>query len=46
MSQIEIDGASIYYEIHGEGHPLILISGYTADHTIWLTVLEELAKSF
>ncbi len=46
MSQIEIAGASIYYEIHGAGHPLILISGYSADHTIWLPVLEYLAKSF
>lgn len=35
-----------YYEIHGQGEPLILIAGYSCDHTVWTGVLDTLAKNF
>src|SRR3989338_85192 len=44
--EMRVNGASIYYEMRGSGHPLILISGYTRDHTLWTPVLEALAARF
>jgi len=46
MPALTINGANIYYEIHGAGQPLVLICGYTADHLWWTPILNELAKQF
>lgn len=35
MPKIKINDISMYYEIHGEGEPLVLISGFSVDHVIW-----------
>lgn len=45
MPFININNANFYYELHGKGSPLILISGLKGEHNGWLSVLEELAKS-
>ena len=36
----------MYYESHGEGEPLFLVSGFSADHTTWSLVVDALAKKF
>jgi 3-oxoadipate enol-lactonase len=46
MPIIQTSSAEFYYEQHGEGHPLILISGYTCDHTIWYPMLKFLSSHF
>src|SRR3990167_222636 len=46
MATININGVDIYYELHGQGNPLVLIAGYACDHTCWNAVLDELAKKF
>ena len=46
MPIIQANGIKIYYELHGQGEPLVLISGLTEDHTAWENVLEKLAQSF
>ncbi|KXF74659.1 hypothetical protein ATN84_22435 [Paramesorhizobium deserti] len=46
MATARLDNVEIYYEIHGEGRPLVLIAGYTCDHTFWEGVLPHLAKRF
>lgn len=46
MPTISINNAEYYYELHGQGQPLVLIAGYTVDHTGWLPILDELAKHF
>lgn len=46
MPMVEANGAQFYYELHGKGHPVILIAGYTCDYTIWLQVVEGLSKAF
>ncbi|WP_262508075.1 alpha/beta fold hydrolase [Spirosoma aerolatum] len=35
MATQPINGISLYYEVHGTGEPLILISGLGGDHTFW-----------
>lgn len=46
MANIQINDANFYYELHGQGHPLVLISGYASDHTSWLPLLDKLSKHF
>lgn len=46
MPTITANNASFYYELHGEGHPVVLISGYTCDHQLWLPLIEKLSQTF
>ncbi|RUR12624.1 alpha/beta fold hydrolase [Legionella sp. km772] len=46
MASLMINGANFYYELHGKGKPLVLISGYTCDHSVWNLMLDQLAKKF
>ena len=46
MPFIKTNDAEFYYELHGTGHPLVLIAGYTCDHTFWLPILDQLAKQY
>ena len=41
-----IDGSQLYYEIHGKGEPVLLISGLNADNASWAGVYAKLAKHF
>lgn len=33
MATLKINGVDIYYELYGQGKPLVLIAGYCCDHT-------------
>src|SRR4051812_43751026 len=46
MSFIKIKDTEFFYEVTGSGAPLVLISGFTVDHTIWGSVVEQLSKNF
>jgi pimeloyl-ACP methyl ester carboxylesterase len=46
MPKVFVNNINIYYEIHGQGEPLLLIPGLGSDHSRWLGVLEQLAKDF
>lgn len=35
MPEITVNGISYYYELHGQGHPLVFIAGFGANHTAW-----------
>jgi 3-oxoadipate enol-lactonase len=35
MPVFENDGRSLYYEVHGEGEPLLCVTGLSADHLAW-----------
>jgi len=39
-----INGAKIYYEVHGEGEPLLLLHGFTTSHRVWDHLVEDLSK--
>jgi pimeloyl-ACP methyl ester carboxylesterase len=36
----------LFYKVHGESTPLVLISGFTVDHSIWDSVAGMLSKKF
>ncbi len=46
MPLSKIDNKNFYYEQHGAGADLVLISGFTADHSTWSFMLDDLAKHY
>jgi 3-oxoadipate enol-lactonase len=43
---VELDGARIYYEVEGDGHPLLLIHGGLGDMRMWDDQVPALAESY
>ncbi|SMR54395.1 unnamed protein product [Zymoseptoria tritici ST99CH_1A5] len=46
MPFLDRAGVRLYYEVHGEGTPLILTHGYSADSSMWSGQIESLSKRF
>lgn len=46
LSKVSLEGVGIYYKVHGEGQPLMLVHGFLASHTMWKYQVEDLPKSF
>lgn len=46
MAKIKINDIEMYYEIHGEGKPLVLIEGLGYSSWMWYKQVEELSKKF
>src|ERR1700723_4623140 len=44
MSKIDRDGVDIYYEVHGDGPPLLLTHGYSSTSEMWQGQVEALSK--
>ncbi|MFH0937764.1 MAG: alpha/beta hydrolase [Planctomycetota bacterium] len=42
----EVNGTRIYYEVAGEGHPLVLIHGSTLDSRMWDDQFDVFARSY
>ena len=46
MPKIKVNDVSIFYETFGQGEPLIFISGFNSDHTLWQNMVDEYAKRY
>lgn len=46
MSIIKANNIDIYYEVHGQGEPLILIAGLSKDSPAWFLQLEAFSQHF
>jgi pimeloyl-ACP methyl ester carboxylesterase len=46
MPQAQVSDAQLYYEVHGDGEPMVLIPGFGAGMWIWFKQVTELARSF
>lgn len=46
MAKIKVNDIEMYYEIHGEGEPLVLIEGLGYSTWMWYKQVEELSKNF
>ena len=45
-THIEANGLRVYYEVHGEGEPLLLIRGGTATSQSWASHLPAFTEHF
>ena len=46
MPTLNRDGVEIYYEVHGEGPPLLLTHGYSATSQMWAGQIAPFSKQF
>ena len=46
MPFINVNKADFYYELEGQGAPLIFVSGYTCDHQVFKPVVEKLSSDY
>lgn len=46
MPIIRANDIDIYYEIHGEGEPVVLIAGLNSDHTLYRGIIPQLAARY
>ena len=46
MSVIDVNGTTLYYELRGDGPPLLLIVGSTGDAGHWTAVADALADEY
>ena len=44
MARLDRDGVKIYYEVHGQGPPLILTHGYSSTSQMWQGQIEALSR--
>lgn len=44
MSYTDYKGTPIYYEVHGQGRPLVLLNGIMMSHASWSMFVPELSK--
>lgn len=46
MPYAKVNGVSLYYEVHGDGEPLLLVSGQGSDHHGWDDVRDDFTPHF
>ena len=46
MPHLNRDGVRLYYEVHGDGPPLLLTHGYSSTSAMWTAQIAPLSKSF
>ncbi|MER7462324.1 alpha/beta hydrolase [Streptomyces sp. NPDC097981] len=46
MPRVEVNDVGLFYEVGGDGDPLVLVHGSWADHNHWAPVLHPLALRF
>lgn len=44
--QLTSDGATLYYETHGQGPDVVLLHPFPANHKFWLPIVDRLAPRF
>ena len=46
MPKVKVNDIEVYYEIHGQGFPLVLIAGYGCGSWLWFKQLPFFSKTF
>ena len=46
MAQIKVNDISMYYEIYGQGEPIVFVGGFTADHLVWSAIIGYLQDRY
>lgn len=46
MSKVHVNGIDLFYDIKGQGEPLLLISGFLCDHSYWSLIMPSLVDQY
>lgn len=46
MPIIKANNINIYYEIHGQGQPIVFVAGFSGDHTCWRSIIKEYTNDY
>ena len=46
MPKVSVNGLQLFYEVEGDGEPVVLIPGFAAGRWIWFKQTSELARNF
>src|ERR1044071_3339333 len=46
MPKVAVNGLELYYEIEGDGEPVVLIPGFAAGRWIWFKQIADLSRNF
>ncbi|MBW4646806.1 MAG: alpha/beta hydrolase [Goleter apudmare HA4340-LM2] len=46
MPKVQVNGIDLFYDIKGEGEPLLLIAGFSCDHTYWSLLMPSLVNQY
>lgn len=46
MPQMKVNDISMYYEIYGQGEPIVFLAGFSADHLTWSFILEYFTDQY
>lgn len=46
MPEVNVGGTSLYYEVHGQGHPLLMIRGLGSNADHWYSQLPDLSARY
>jgi pimeloyl-ACP methyl ester carboxylesterase len=46
MPKIQINGIDLFYDIKGNGEPLLLIAGFLCDHAYWSLIMPSLTSQY
>jgi pimeloyl-ACP methyl ester carboxylesterase len=46
MPTLKVNDITMYYEVHGQGEPVVLIAGLNSDHTLYRQIIPRLAERY
>lgn len=44
MPKAKVNDVNLYYEIYGQGSPVVFVAGLSADHSAWQSIVDRFAK--
>ena len=44
--KMKVNDVELYYEVHGEGEPIIFLHGWMDDHTVWNSQVDHFSKRY
>jgi len=46
MPKVKVNDIDLYYEVHGEGYPVVFLHGFTATHAMWQPQVPVLSREY
>jgi len=46
MPEVDVNGIELYYEISGQGYPLVFLHGFSSTHRMWQSQISALSRDY